>query len=61
VVELTAGTRRQEMVMLALRKRDGLDLEKFMAATGNEFPRRDPAVERLCSSGWRASVLVAFN
>jgi oxygen-independent coproporphyrinogen-3 oxidase len=51
VEELTAGTRRQEMVMLALRTRDGLDLEKFMAATGNEFPRRDPAVERLCSSG----------
>ena len=48
---LTAETRRQEMVMLALRTRDGLDLEKFMAATGREFPRRDPAVERLRSSG----------
>jgi oxygen-independent coproporphyrinogen-3 oxidase len=31
--------------------RAGLDLEKFKAATGNEFPRRDPAVERLRSSG----------
>ena len=48
---LTADTRRQEMVMLALRTRDGLDLDKFMAATGREFPRRDPAVERLRSSG----------
>jgi len=48
---LSDGTRRQEMVMLALRTRDGLDLEKFMAATGRKFPRRDPAVEQLCSSG----------
>ena len=48
---LTPGVRRDEMVMLALRMRDGLDLEKFKAATGNEFPRRDPAVERLRSSG----------
>lgn len=37
--------------MLALRTRDGLNLEQFMAATGMEFPRRDPAVERLRSSG----------
>jgi oxygen-independent coproporphyrinogen-3 oxidase len=48
---LTADVRRQEMVMLALRTRDGLDLQEFMAATGIEFPRRDPAVERLRSSG----------
>jgi oxygen-independent coproporphyrinogen-3 oxidase len=48
---LSPLTRRDEMVMLALRTGDGLDLEKFMAATGNEFPRRDPAVERLRSSG----------
>lgn len=48
---LTADVRRQEMVMLALRTRDGLDLQEFMAATGIGFPRRDPAVERLRSSG----------
>ena len=48
---LTPDVRRDEMVMLALRMRDGLDLDKFKAATGNEFPRRDPAVERLRSSG----------
>lgn len=48
---LDPQTRRDEMVMLALRTGDGLDFEKFMAATGNEFPRRDPAVERLRSSG----------
>lgn len=48
---LTVDVRRQEMVMLALRTRDGLDLQEFMAATGIEFPRRDPAVERLRSSG----------
>jgi oxygen-independent coproporphyrinogen-3 oxidase len=48
---LTPAMRRDEMVMLALRMRAGLDLEKFKAATGNEFPRRDPAVERLRSSG----------
>lgn len=48
---LTADVRRQEMVMLALRTKDGLDLQEFMAATGIDFPRRDPAVERLRSSG----------
>jgi oxygen-independent coproporphyrinogen-3 oxidase len=51
---LTAPTRRQEMVMLALRTCAGLDLEKFMATTGREFPCRHPAVERLCSSGLAA-------
>jgi len=51
VETLSAETRRQEMVMLALRTSRGLDLEKFMAATGMEFPRRDPAVEQLRSSG----------
>ena len=49
--ELSAHTRRQEMVMLALRTRAGLDLEKFKATTGTEFPWRHPAVERLRSSG----------
>jgi len=51
---LSAATRRQEMVMLALRTGAGLDLEKFMATTGMEFPWRHPAVERLCSSGLAA-------
>ncbi len=51
IEQLTPAVRRDEMVMLALRMRDGLDLEKFKAATGNEFPRCDPAVERLRSSG----------
>lgn len=37
--------------MLALRTRAGLDLEKFKATTGTEFPWRHPAVERLRSSG----------
>ena len=49
--ELSAQTRRQEMVMLALRTAGGLDLEKFKATTGTEFPWRHPAVEQLRSSG----------
>ena len=48
---LSARTRWQEMVMLALRTSRGLDLEKFMATTGTEFPWHLPAVEQLRSSG----------
>jgi oxygen-independent coproporphyrinogen-3 oxidase len=48
---LSAQMRRQEMVMLALRTAGGLDLEKFKATTGTEFPWRHPAVEQLRSSG----------
>lgn len=48
---LSARTGRQEMVMLALRRARGLDLEKFKATTGTEFPWRHPAVEQLRSSG----------
>ncbi len=48
---LSARTRLQEMVMLSLRTREGLDLEKFKATTGTEFPWRHPAVEQLRSSG----------
>ncbi len=48
---LSARTRLQEMVMLSLRTREGLDLEKFKATTGAEFPWRHPAVEQLRSSG----------
>ncbi|SFJ09797.1 oxygen-independent coproporphyrinogen-3 oxidase [Desulfomicrobium apsheronum] len=48
---LSALTRRQEMVMLTLRTGAGLDLEKFKATTGTEFPWRHPAVEQLRSSG----------
>ncbi|ACU91423.1 radical SAM family heme chaperone HemW [Desulfomicrobium baculatum] len=48
---LTARTRLQEMVMLTLRTGAGLDLEKFKATTGTEFPWRHPAVEQLRSSG----------
>jgi len=48
---LSAQTRRQETVMLALRTAGGLDLEKFKATTGTEFPWRHPAVEQLRSSG----------
>ncbi|MBU4524013.1 MAG: radical SAM family heme chaperone HemW [Desulfomicrobium sp.] len=48
---LSTQMRRQEMVMLALRTAGGLDLEKFKATTGTEFPWRHPAVEQLRSSG----------
>jgi oxygen-independent coproporphyrinogen-3 oxidase len=48
---LTARTRLQEMVMLTLRTGAGLDLEKFKATTGTEFPWCHPAVEQLRSSG----------
>lgn len=48
---LSARTRLQEMVMLTLRTGAGLDLEKFKATTGTEFPWRHPAVEQLRSSG----------
>lgn len=48
---LSARTRWQEMVMLALRTSRGLGLEKFMATTGTEFPWHLPAVEQLRSSG----------
>jgi len=48
---LSAQTRLQERVMLALRTAGGLDLEKFKATTGTEFPWRHPAVEQLRSSG----------
>lgn len=48
---LSALTRWQEMVMLTLRTGAGLDLEKFKATTGTEFPWRHPAVEQLRSSG----------
>lgn len=48
---LSAQTRWQEMVMLTLRTGAGLDLEKFKATTGTEFPWRHPAVEQLRSSG----------
>lgn len=48
---LSARTRLEEMVMLSLRMRDGLDLEKFKATTQAEFPWRHPAVEQLRSSG----------
>jgi len=48
---LTARMRLQEMVMLTLRTGAGLDLEKFKATTGTEFPWRHPAVEQLRSSG----------
>ncbi len=51
VENLSAQTRWQEMVMLALRTSRGLDLEKFMATTGTEFPWHLPAVEQLRSSG----------
>jgi len=48
---LSARTRLQETVMLTLRTGAGLDLEKFKATTGTEFPWRHPAVEQLRSSG----------
>ncbi|MBE1424676.1 oxygen-independent coproporphyrinogen-3 oxidase [Desulfomicrobium macestii] len=48
---LSALTRRLEMVMLTLRTGAGLDLDKFKATTGTEFPWRHPAVEQLRSSG----------
>jgi oxygen-independent coproporphyrinogen-3 oxidase len=51
VEALSARTRRQETVMLALRTARGLDLEKFKATTKAEFPWRHPAVEQLRSSG----------
>ena len=48
---LSATTRRIEMVMLSLRTRSGLGLEKFKATTGMDFPLHHPTVEQLCSGG----------
>jgi oxygen-independent coproporphyrinogen-3 oxidase len=43
---------RRERVMLSLRTRQGLDLERLKAMAGNDFPPGfRPAVERLRSSG----------
>lgn len=48
---LTEDTLRIEMVMLSLRTRRGLDLDKFKATTGMDFPFHHPTVEQLCSGG----------
>lgn len=49
---LSAEVRRREMVMLALRTRQGLDLNKFKAMAGRHLKLdQNPAVERLRSSG----------
>ncbi len=52
VEQLSKRTLGQEMVMLALRTRRGLDLERFKVRTGHDFLRfTHPSVEQLCSNG----------
>lgn len=52
VEQLSERTLGQEMVMLSLRTRQGLDLECFKVRTGHDFLRfTRPSVEQLCSKG----------
>lgn len=50
--QLTVDIRRQEAIMLALRTRQGLDLNKFKAMAGQDMTwDQHPVVERLRSNG----------